>query len=133
MQRSLSRAQQGLARLTLAGMVLQFYLAGVGAFGADSWDWHVTLGYFLGIPILALLVLALVGRLGRRRIGMTALVVVLYIVQMALAQFRFDVPYVAALHPVNALALMGATAAVGRPQPEIGEVDLHPEPARHEA
>lgn len=132
MQRGIAQAQQGLAKLTLLGLLVQFYLAGVGAFGADTWDLHMTWGYIMGIPILLLLILALIGRLGRRRIGMTALAVVLFIVQVILAQIRTDAAYVAALHPVNALAIMGVVAATSRAMPEEHEMEMRSEPVSRE-
>jgi hypothetical protein len=59
-------------------------------------------------------VVALVGGFGRRLIGLSALLLVLTIVQGLLPSLRTEVPWLAALHPVNALVLMGVTAAIGR-------------------
>jgi hypothetical protein len=59
-------------------------------------------------------VLALAGRLGRRLIGLSMLLVVLTTVQMLLPSLRGGAPWIAALHPVNALVLMGMSAAIGR-------------------
>ena len=72
MQRTILYVHQGLAWVVLAGLFLQFYLAGMGLFGAASFEFHRTWGYLLAIPILLLLVLALAGRLGRRLIGLSA-------------------------------------------------------------
>ncbi len=68
----------------------------------------------LAIPILLLLVLALAGRLGSRLIGLSALLVVLTVVQVMLPSLRFSLPFVAALHVVNALALLGVSGAITR-------------------
>lgn len=54
------------------------------------------------------------GRLGRQLIGLSALLVVLAIVQMLLPSPRGAAPWVAALHPVNALVLMGISARLAR-------------------
>jgi hypothetical protein len=114
MQRTILYVHQGLAWVVLAGLFLQFYLAGMGLFGAASFEFHRTWGYLLAIPILLLLVLALAGRLGRRLIGLSALLVVLTIVQVMLPSLRASIPLIAALHVVNALALMGVSAAIAR-------------------
>jgi hypothetical protein len=92
--------------------LLQFYLAGMALFGAASFEFHRTWGYLLATPILLLLVLALAGGLGRRLIGLSALLVVLTVVQVMLPSLRFSLPFVAALHVVNALALLGVSAAI---------------------
>jgi hypothetical protein len=114
MRRILLRVQQGLAWVVLVGLLLQFYLVGLALFGVTSFEFHRTLGYSLAVPIFLLLVLALAGGLGRRLVGLSALLVVLTIVQATLPSLRSSVPLVAALHPVNALALMGLSAAIVR-------------------
>ena len=98
----------------MAGLVLQFYLAGMGMFGASNWDAHRAVGYLLALLILVLLVLALIRRGPRRLLGMSALLAVLVIVQVVLPSLRTSVPFVAALHPVNAMALLGVTATIMR-------------------
>lgn len=132
MQQSIARIHRGLAMVILGGLVLQFYLAGFGLFGAGSMNPHRILGYVLGLAILLLPIIALAGRLGRRTIGMSALVGVLGIVQAMLPSLRSSVPLVAALHPLTALALMGVTAAIGRgAQATVAEREhLAAEPAR---
>jgi O-antigen ligase len=112
MRRILLRVHQGLAWVVLVGLLLQFYWVGMALFGATSFELHRIWGYLLAIPILLLLVLALAGGLGRRLVGLSALLVVLTIVQATLPSLRSSVPLVAALHPVNALALMGLSAAI---------------------
>lgn len=115
MQQTIGKIHRILAWVVLGGLVLQVYFAGVGTFGADSLDIHRAFGFFLEIPILLLLILALVGRLGRQTIGMSAVLVVLMIIQAnVLPALDGDLAWVAALHPVNALALMGLSANLGR-------------------
>lgn len=114
MRQTVIRAFAGIAILTMAAFVVQIYLAGIGAFGASGWDMHEILGSLIGIPILLLVVLALAGRLGRRIIGQSVLLLVLYIVQYSLVEIRGDAPYLSALHAVNALALMGVTGGLIR-------------------
>jgi len=110
----LTRVHRGLAWLTLAVLVLQVYLAGSGIFGATSFQPHRMVGYLLALLVVLLLLMALIDRSSRRVLGMSALLVTLAIVQIALVYLRATAPFVSALHAVNALALMGLTAAIAR-------------------
>ena len=114
MQRTIAWIYTGLAWVILAGLLLQIYSAGTALFGATTFEAHRSLGMALSLPVLALLVLALVGRMGWRLIGFSALLVVLTVVQMLLPQLRDSVSLVAALHPLNALALGGVTSICAR-------------------
>jgi len=55
-----------------------------------------------------------VGRLGRKLIGFSTLLVFLTIDQAILPSLRGNAPWIAALHPVNALALIGVSAMIRR-------------------
>jgi hypothetical protein len=114
MQRIMSQFHQWLARIFLAGLLIQFYLASTAIFGAGSFQPHRMLGVALTALVFLFPVLALAGRLGRQLIGLSLLLVVLTIVQMMLPSLRGSIPWIAALHPVNALALMGISARIGR-------------------
>lgn len=114
MGRTFSRLHQALAWVLLAGLLLQLYLAGAGIFGATSFQPHRMLGAALTLTALLIPVLALVGRLGRQTIGLSLLLAILAIVQGMLPMLRGTVSWVAALHAVNALALMGLSARLGR-------------------
>ncbi|NJD28983.1 MAG: hypothetical protein FIA92_11875 [Chloroflexi bacterium] len=94
-----------LAWLYLGLVAFQVFLAGAGVFGAASFEIHVGVGYlaaFIG-PII-LLVAAIVAR-GERLVGLSAAVLVLGVVQSILPWLRADAPFLAALHPVNALLI----------------------------
>jgi uncharacterized protein DUF6220 len=114
MRQMVAQVCRGLAWLAMAGFVVQFYLIGVALFGVTTVEMHRRLGYLLAIPVVLILILALAGRLGGRPIGLSALLLVLFVVQALLPSLRTSVPWLAALHPLNALALMGVTAAIGR-------------------
>ena len=114
MQRNIARIHPILARLFLAGLLLQFYLAGAGLFGAGSFQPHRMLGDALTVLAILFPVLAIVGRLGQKVIGLSLLLVVLTIVQIMLPSLRGSASWIAALHPVNALALMGVSAMIRR-------------------
>jgi hypothetical protein len=94
----------GLAIVYLAGVVVQFFLAGLGTFGATSFDAHQAFGLVLAVLTLILLVLAVVGKVPRLLIGLAVILLGLNVLQMFLA--RVDVEEVAALHVVNALAIV---------------------------
>jgi hypothetical protein len=94
----------GLAVIYLAGVVVQFFLAGLGTFGATSFDSHQAFGLILALLTLILLVLAVVGKVPRLLIGLAVVLLGLNVLQMFLA--RIDVDEIAALHVVNALAIV---------------------------
>jgi hypothetical protein len=110
----MSQSHQWAARIFLAGSLLQFYLAGTALFGAGSFQAHRMLGSALTLLVLLLPVLALAGQLGWPLFWLSMLLVALTILQMALPSLRGAVPWIAALHPVNGIALMGISARIGR-------------------
>ena len=110
-----ARAVQGLAWLVVAGLVVEFYLAGAALFGVvPSFQLHRALGSGLVIGMLLLLVLVLIARPGRRLLGMTALLAVLTVLQAALPSLRPVLPGLAALHVVNAAVLLGLAGPIAR-------------------
>jgi hypothetical protein len=107
------RARQGYLGLGIlfnVGVVVQFFLAGLGIFGAESFAAHRDLGNVLHAATVLLLILALVGRIGGRDILLTLGLVVLVTVQISLPETRDDAPGIAAFHPVLALAILGLMA-----------------------
>jgi Family of unknown function (DUF6220) len=105
-------AAMALARLFLIGIVVQFFLAGLAFFeDVDYWEDHKSLGETLGIIPILLIIVAIVGRLPSRLIGMSVVLLVLWVVQILLPDF--DNGYIAALHPLNALLLMGLSDQIG--------------------
>lgn len=103
-----------IALLALAALT-QFFLAGVGVFGAESFDAHETVGHLMFIPgSVLLLILALV--YWRERwvwIGSLLLGLDLF-VQIILAGVGEDEPWVGAFHPVNALVVLGISLYLAR-------------------
>jgi hypothetical protein len=93
-------------------MVLQFFFAGVGVFGAGSIALHLSLGNLLIYASIVLLILAVVsvvtGTLDRWKVGLAGLLVVLMILQYLLASdvLQHGAPLISALHPVNGLLLL---------------------------
>ncbi|MGH2587379.1 MAG: DUF6220 domain-containing protein [Dehalococcoidia bacterium] len=109
MQRTTAWIYTTIAWITVAGLLLQFYAAGMALFGTTTFEFHRSLGFALQLPALALLIAALAGRMGRQVIGLSALLVVLTFVQGLLPVFRDDASLIAALHPVGGLVLLGLT------------------------
>jgi len=121
MRQAVARLHRGVAWLTMAGWLAELYLIGAALFGVTTIEMHRMLGYGLAGLVLLLLALALAGRLGRRAIGLSALLLLFTIVQGILPSLRGMVPWAAALHSVNALTLMGLTSAIGKaPRAETG-------------
>ena len=114
MRRALSKAYSGLAWLALALGVLQFFLAGLGIFGASSFSAHEGVGYAFHTIAVIVFLLALAGPRTGRDIGMSALFGVLATVQVYLPELRGDAPELAAVHPLLALFLLGLAAHIGR-------------------
>lgn len=94
----------------VGSIVVQVWLAGtsIPQLGGDgSFATHVDFGYLIGLFTLILLILAIVARAGRRRIGQAAGLLVLYVIQSSLPYMDPGLPAAAALHPVNALVMFG--------------------------
>jgi ABC-type polysaccharide/polyol phosphate export permease len=131
-QRIIGQIHQWAARLFLAGLLLQFYLASTPLFGAGSFQAHRMLGAALTALVILFPLLALVGRLGRQLIGLSTLLLVLALVQMLLPSLRGAAPWIAALHPLNGLVLMGISARIGRNgRAEALQVNKHAARATH--
>jgi hypothetical protein len=105
----------GLALLIAVGVVVQFFLAGLGIFGAESFDAHEGLGWALHTAAIALFLLALLGPRTGRTIGMSMALLALLTVQVLLPGLRDDAPGLAALHPVLALFVLGLAVHIGMP------------------
>lgn len=108
-------AYRGVIWLFVACVVVQVFLAGLGVFAPeDKFEFHRNFGYTFGWLALLLPLLAWVGRLSRRTIGLSFLVIVLFILQSVFVALRTDMPYLAALHPVNALAIFWLSLSLAR-------------------
>lgn len=103
-----------LAWMYLALVVFQVFLAGAGIFGAASFQNHIEVGYFLAFfgPLIVLVAAGL-ARAGRL-VGLSALLLLLGVVQSILPWLGTDAPYLAALHPVNALVIAFLALTIAR-------------------
>jgi hypothetical protein len=115
MVRSYARAAQPwVAWVFVACVVVQVFLAGLGIFDSPTqFVTHREFGYLFGWLVIVLLALAIAGRMGRRIIGLSALLIVLFILQSVFVAFRTSQPALAALHPVNGflIGLVGIVLA----------------------
>ncbi|QEE44419.1 hypothetical protein FVA81_07255 [Rhizobium sp. WL3] len=101
---------RALAVLTLVGIAVQFFLAGMTVFGAGTgWEAHAATGGALGLPILGLFLMSFLAGLREHR-RMASVLFALYLLQVTLAAVGQGQPLIGALHPVNGL-LMGLLAA----------------------
>jgi hypothetical protein len=92
-----------LAWLFLAAVITQFFLAGLGTFGAKSFEPHRDFAGVFHLLALLLLLLAIFVRRNRADILLAVVLFVIVTVQFSLPEARDDAPGVAALHVVNAL------------------------------
>lgn len=115
MTRYAGLAYRGMIWLFVAGVVVQVFLAGLGVFGPKKdFGLHLTFALLLFVLALVLPLAALAGRLGRRVIGLSFLILALFFLQSVFVQLRADMPYLAALHPVNALAIFWVSLTLAR-------------------
>ena len=111
----LQKAYLGVAWLLASGVVIQFLLVGLALFAGYSFGPHIKFGFFfLGVAPIVLLILAFLAGLPRRIIGLSALILVLMIVQVSLPGLRSMLPIVAALHPINALLVLWLSARLAQ-------------------
>jgi hypothetical protein len=98
----------------VGGLAIEFYLAGAALFGATTFQPHRALGVGLAATILLLLLVALIARPGRRVVGLVAVLTGLTILQMLLPSLRGGLPWVSALHALNAAALASVAVSIAR-------------------
>jgi hypothetical protein len=112
------------AALIVLAIIVQIFLAGLGAFGVsgeaaegsvteevvdDKFSPHGGLGFFIVVALLLLFLVSLGTNRGRNRILLTLALFLDGILQMILAGVGEDSAAVGGLHPVNALVLLGLT------------------------
>lgn len=105
------RLHGAAAWLFVGAIIVQVFLAGAAIAqlgGSNDFSTHVEFGYTeVGLAALLVVVTALIARAGRQAILVSLGLMGLYIVQTLLPAAKGSIPFVAALHPVNALLLFG--------------------------
>jgi 4-hydroxybenzoate polyprenyltransferase len=104
-----------VAVLFVGGLIAQVWLAGRGVFESPTmFDTHRSLGYTLSLFTIALLVLGLLGGMGRRPAILAVVIFVLFILQSVFVVMRDSQPAVAALHPVNGFLILFLAIVLAR-------------------
>ena len=131
--RGQNRAQTGLAVvawLFVGCLFVQIFLAGLGVFdSASAFETHRDFAYLFGWLTLVMLILAAVGRVSRSLLGLTALALVLFALQSVFVALRSDYPAIAALHPVNGVALLLVAIVIARRATALRAVPSSPNPS----
>jgi uncharacterized protein DUF6220 len=89
------------------GVVIQFFLAGMGVLGGESIEAHQALGSLLILLSLIMLILAFIAKLERPMIIMTAVLFVLMVLQSVFAQPDLDPVFLRTFHVFDALLIAG--------------------------
>lgn len=98
----------GFSWLFLAGIVVQVYFAGLMLFGREGGEGlHETTGYILGTAGALFLLLPALARAGSSAVIVGVVLALITFFQPNLTFAREDLPLIAALHPVNALLIVG--------------------------
>jgi mercuric ion transport protein len=132
MARSIARSVFPWLAWIFAGcLVVQVFLAGLGAFGtADGFAPHRQWAYTFGYLILVNIVVAIVAGLPRRLVGLTALAAVLFILQSVLVALRDVSIGIAAIHPVNGFLILLVALVVARDATALRRSPDPTEPSR---
>lgn len=117
MRKAITAMHIGLAWVILAAVGAQFFFAGLGIFGASDLRAHRMIGSLIIPASLILLILALAGGVGGKGIGLSAALLGLTIVQSLLTR---GPSLIAALHPVNAVAILFVALSLARSGAMIG-------------
>lgn len=100
--------------LFVLAVAVQVFLAGMFLFADGSREAHVEWGYTIALMPLVLIVLAAAARPGWRLFGMTVALLLVTWLQVILAELQGVAPFIAALHPVNAMLVFGLGVLVTR-------------------
>jgi hypothetical protein len=104
-----------VAWLFVAGLVAQVFLAGLGVFeGPANFATHRDVGYTLELFPVVLLIVGLLGGMGRRLAILAILAFGLFILQSVFVALRDSAPQVAALHPVNGFLILLLAVYIAR-------------------
>lgn len=115
-----------LAWLFVGLVVLQVFYAGVGLLGGGGMAQHRDFGYLVAAVPLLMLIAGLVARAGPLAWWSGALLILAQ-VQTVLPWFAADAPFVAALHPVNALAIFWGALTVARRATHVARQRTEPQ------
>ena len=99
----------------VVGLAAQVFLAGLGVFDSPTaFVTHRDVGYALSFLPILLLILGLVGGLGRQMAILAAVIFGLFLLQSVFVAMRDSSPAIAALHPVNGFLIVLLAIFVAR-------------------
>jgi hypothetical protein len=105
----------GFSWLFLAAIVVQVYFAGLMLFGQEGGrDLHENTGYILGTASGLFVLLPALARAGATTIVLGLVLTFITLFQPSLADARETSALIAALHPVNALLIVGLSVVMVR-------------------
>jgi hypothetical protein len=104
MKKTLSTVHQGLSILIVIALLIEFFFAGMGVFHAATFQIHRVTGVLILAASALLLLIALLGRMSLKMIGLSVFLFVLLFVQSLLLQIHQ--PFIKALHPVNGTVIL---------------------------
>lgn len=117
------------AWLFFVGVVYQVFLAGVGLLGGGDMTAHMGFGWTLPLVGILLFVVALLAHPDKRTFRLTLLLMVMTFVQTGLPSARYDTPWLAALHPVNALLIFWLALTIAQRATALARTPAVPPPA----
>jgi hypothetical protein len=121
----------GFAWLFMAAIVVQVYFAGFMLFGQDGGrELHENTGYILGTAGGLFLLLPALARAGATSIVLGVVLAVVTFFQPNLTDLRDTSPLLAALHPVNALLILGLSVYLVRRATQLVREERAAAPAR---
>jgi uncharacterized protein DUF6220 len=104
-----------VACLFVAALFVQVFLAGLGVFSPTAgFTTHAGVGYSLSLLPIVLVVVGLLGGLGRRLALLAVLEFALFILQSVFVAMRTSAPEIAALHPVNGFVILLIALLIAR-------------------
>jgi hypothetical protein len=110
------------AAIVVVAVLVQIGFAGYGAFYVahkvddapvnediftDGWGLHAGFGYLVLLLGLVYVLIALAARVGKQRVLRTLGLFGLLILQVLLAWFGFEIPFIGVFHPINAFLILG--------------------------
>jgi hypothetical protein len=115
-------AGRGLARFAFAAvavlyvgcLLVQVFLVGLDIFADSDASIHRDFAYVYGWLTPVLILLAGFAHASKPTRRLTIVLVILFAIQIVLPSLRDGLPILAALHPVNALAIFAVAMAVAR-------------------
>jgi hypothetical protein len=104
----------GLMWLYVLGVVIQFFLGGLGVLGGRSMDAHIALGYSaLHMTPILILLICVIGRLPRILLGLTfAFAVVAFLQPIWVTEFEGEI--LGALHVFGALVVFALAHTIAQ-------------------